>query len=69
MILTKHGRSAAILLAVDAYESLIERAELAEDVRTAEAQVAAGQGIPHGKALSQVRVRLRGAVRSGRRNT
>ncbi len=40
LVLTQHGRSAAILIAVDAYEALVERAELAEDVQTAEAQVA-----------------------------
>jgi len=59
LVLTQYGRSAAILLAVEAYEALIERAELAEDVRTAEAQITAGQGIPHGKALALVRARLR----------
>ena len=60
LVLTQHGRSAAILLAVDAYEALVERAELAEDVRTAEAQIAAGQGVPHGKARAQILARLRG---------
>ncbi len=54
LVLTQHGRSAAILLAVDAYEALLERAELAEDVRAAESQVAAGLGIPHGKAQSLI---------------
>ena len=38
LVRTQHGRSAAILLAVDAYEALVERAELGEDVRVAEAQ-------------------------------
>ncbi|MBA3342604.1 MAG: type II toxin-antitoxin system Phd/YefM family antitoxin [Gemmatimonadaceae bacterium] len=68
LVLTQHGRSAAILLAVEAYEALIERAELAEDVRTAEAQIAAGQGVAHGKALALVRSRLRGATGSRRRS-
>lgn len=58
LVLTQHGRSAAILLAVETYEALIERAELAEDVRAAEAQVAAGQALAHGKALALVRARL-----------
>ena len=58
LVLTQHGRSAAILLAVEAYEDLIERAEVAEDVRTAEVQIAAGQGVAHGKALALVRARL-----------
>ena len=51
LILTQHGRSAAILLAVEAYEALIERAELAEDVHTAEMQSADGQGVAHGQGL------------------
>jgi prevent-host-death family protein len=68
LVLTQHGRSAAILLAVEAYEGLIERAELAEDVRTAEAQVAAGQGIAHGKALALVQARLRSPAGSRRRS-
>ena len=54
LVLTQHGRSAAILLAVDAYDALVERAELAEDVRIAEAQLAAGQGVAHGKAFALV---------------
>ncbi len=59
LVLTQHGRSAAILIAVDAYEALIERAELAEDVQTAEAQIAGGEGVAHGKALAGVVSRLR----------
>ena len=66
LVLTQHGRSAAILLAVDAYEALIERAELAEDVRTAEAQIAAGQGIAHGKARALLLARLRAPASSRR---
>jgi len=59
LVLTQHGRSAAILLAVDAYEALIERAELAEDVRAAESEIAAGQGVAHSKARALVLARLR----------
>ena len=69
LVLTQHGRSAAILLAVGAYEALIERAELAEDVRTAEAQIAAGQGVAHGKARTQLLARLRAPISSRTRST
>ncbi len=54
LVLTQHGRTAAILLAVDAYEALIERAELAEDVRVAEAQLASRLGIAHGTAQARI---------------
>ena len=67
LVLTQHGRSAAILLAVDAYEALVERAELADDVHVAERQIAAGQGVAHGKALAQVRATLRSATKAQRR--
>ncbi len=68
LVLTQHGRSAAILLAVDAYEALVERAELAEDVRAADAQIAAGQGVAHGNARGRVLARLRGSAPRGRRS-
>lgn len=64
LVLTQHGRSAAILLAVDAYEALIERAELAEDVRVAESQLAAGEGIPQGKAQMQILASLSAPARA-----
>lgn len=44
VILTQHGRSAAVLLDVDAYESLMDELALLRDVRLAEEQVAAGKG-------------------------
>jgi antitoxin YefM len=47
VILTQHGRSAAILLDVDVYEGLIEEVAIIRDIRTAEAQLDAGMGIPH----------------------
>lgn len=68
LVLTQHGRSAAILIAVEAYEALVERAELAEDVRAAEAQIAAGEGVAHGKAQALVLARLRGPAKSRRRS-
>ena len=68
LVLTQHGRSAAILLAVDAYEALIERAELAEDVRVAEVQLAAGRGMAHGKAQALVLTRLRAPATKRKRS-
>ena len=39
VILTQHGRSAAVLLDVGAYEALVDEVALIRDVRTAEAQL------------------------------
>jgi prevent-host-death family protein len=66
LILTQHGRSAAILLAVEDYEALVERAEVVADVQTAEAQVTAGRAVAHGKALATVRARVAKAAGSRR---
>lgn len=59
VILTQHGRSAAVLVDAAEYEALLERAELLDDVRIAEAEVAAGQGLAHSKAKAAVLARLR----------
>jgi antitoxin YefM len=59
IVLTQHGRSAAVLLDVAEYERLVERAEVLEDVRVAEEQIARGEGIEHEEAKRQVLARLR----------
>jgi antitoxin YefM len=57
VVLTQHGRSAAVLLDVDLYESLVEEVALARDVRVAEAQLDAGMGIPHEVVEARLRER------------
>ena len=47
LILTQHGRSAAVLLDVKAYEDLVEHTELLHDVQLAEAQISEGKYIEH----------------------
>ena len=58
VILTQHGRSAAVLLDVDAYESLMNELALLRDVRVAEEQVAAGKGLSHPAVAKKLRSRL-----------
>lgn len=58
VILTQHGRSAAILLDVDAYEALMDELALLRDVRLSEAQVAAGKGLSHAAVAKKLRSRL-----------
>jgi antitoxin YefM len=60
LVLTQHGRGAAVLLKLEEYERLVERAELAEDLRTAEAQFKRGEGVSHKQAKEQVLKSLRG---------
>ena len=59
IVLTQHGRGAAVLLGVSEYERLVERAEVLDDIRVAEEQVARGEGIEHDDAQRQVLARLR----------
>ena len=58
VVLTQHGRSAAVLMDVGVYEDLLDEVALLRDIRTAEAQIEAGQITPHGVAARRLRARL-----------
>jgi len=45
LVITTHGRSAAVLMDVAEYESLLEKIELLQDIQIGEKQVADGKGI------------------------
>jgi len=50
VVLSKHGRAVAVLVSVDEYEDLVdarERAALRAAVDEAEAEIVAGQVVPH----------------------
>ena len=55
VVLTQHGRSAAILLDVDVYEGMLDEIALLRDLRTAEDQIAAGQVISHAEVVRRMR--------------
>jgi len=59
LVLTQRGRSAAVLLDVEEYESLLEEAELLRDVCLSGAQFEAGKGVPHAEAKAQIRSRIK----------
>jgi prevent-host-death family protein len=59
IVLTQHGRGAAVLLDVSEYERLVERAEVLDDIRVAEEQFARGEAVEHDEAKRQVLARLR----------
>jgi len=58
LVLTQHGRSAAVVLDVEEYEGMVEQIELLRDVRTAEYQLDSGEGIELETAEAQLRARL-----------
>lgn len=47
MVITQHGRSSAVLLGVEEYESLIEKIEILQDIHVAEKQFGEGKSINH----------------------
>ena len=55
LILTQHGRSAAVLLDPEVYESLLDEIELLRDLAISEAQIAAGQVVPHEEVVRRMR--------------
>lgn len=59
LVLTQHGKSAAVLLDVEEYERLVERAELLEDIAVAEAELARGEGVDHAAAKAEILDRMK----------
>ena len=58
LVLTQHGKSAAVLLDVRQYEALIEEVEVVRDIRQAKAELAAGEGLSHEDVVKELRARL-----------
>jgi len=58
VVITHHGKSAAVLIDVGEFEALLQRLELLEDIQDGESQIDAGKGIPHEKALKKVLKRV-----------
>ena len=59
VILTQHGRSAAVLLDVASYELMLDELALLRDVRLAEEQVATGKSRSHAAVAKKLRQRLK----------
>ena len=60
LVLTQHGKSAAVLLDVGEYERMLDELELMPAIREAEREMDAGNGIPHEVAVERLRNRFRG---------
>lgn len=58
VILTQHGRGAAVVMDVDVYEDMLDEIEVLRDIRMAEEQIARGEGIPHEEVVRRLRARL-----------
>ena len=58
MYLTQHGRTAAVLLDVDAYEALTEELELLREIRISEAEIAEGKVYTHASVMKYLATRV-----------
>ena len=58
LVLTQHGRSAAVVLDVDQYEALVDEIEVIRDIRQAKEELARGEGVPHEAVVAELRARL-----------
>ena len=54
MVITQRGRSTAVLLDVAQYEAMVEKLEVIEDIRRAEAQLHQGLGVEHSVAKAGI---------------
>jgi antitoxin YefM len=54
MVITQNGRSSAVVIDVDEYESLLEKIELLQDIQIARQQLEQGLGIDHKSAKEMI---------------
>ena len=59
LVITQRGKGVAVVLDVAEYEAMQEKIELLEEMRTAEAQIAAGLGVSNDDARAQVLGRVK----------
>jgi len=59
LVLTQHGRSAAVVLDAGEYDRLIEELDLLRDVHQANSQIASGKGITEKQARKALVTRTR----------
>ena len=58
LVITQRGKGVAVVLDVAEYEAMQEKIELLEEIRSAEAQFAAGLGVTNQDARSHVLARM-----------
>jgi antitoxin YefM len=58
IVITQHGRSAAILLDVSEYERMVDKYELVRDVEAAIKEIEDGGGIPHAQVYKRLKERI-----------
>lgn len=59
LVITQHGRSAAVVLDVGEYDAPPEELDVVRDVREARAQRSRGEMVSHDEAIGELRSRVR----------
>ncbi len=58
LIITQHGKGAAVLLDVGEYEAMQEKLELLQDIQTSISQIESGEGVSHEDAREMILKRV-----------
>lgn len=58
LIITQHGKGAAVLLDVNEYELMQEKIELLQDIQLSMSQISNGDGISHSSAKDMILKKL-----------
>jgi len=58
IVLTQHGKSAAVLVDVSEYQHMIDKITLMEELLEADGQIARGEVVTHEEAKQQIRENL-----------
>ena len=59
LVLTQHGRGAAVLIGAADYEALMDEVELLRNIAIAERQIDEGRGIPHLEVVERLTERMK----------
>lgn len=60
VILTQHGRGAAVLMDIESYEDLLDELELRRAIETSDAEIREGRGVAHEDVMKELRARFGG---------
>ena len=59
IVITQHGKSAAVMLDVSEYEALLDKIELLKDIHLAEIQLEKGEGFSHRDVKEKILERIK----------
>ncbi len=59
VVITQHGKGAAVLLDIADYEEMVDTIEMLKEVSQARRELDQGKGVPHEDAMKSARERLK----------